>query len=152
MKAKSGFSLIEVIIVIGILAVLTAGSIGIYSNYSKNVELDTSANSIISDLKSAQSKAINGEESLKWGIRFINGTDDYYEIFSTSDSYTVGVSPEKKTVYLVKGVTFSDPSEGTSKDIIYDKIRGTITSDTTVKITSGGTEKTINITALGNIY
>src|SRR3989338_10927101 len=86
-KTKFGFSLLEMIIAVGILVMLTVGSLGIYGNYSKNIELDSSVASIISDLKSAQSKSINGEQDLKWGIHFVNGATDYYEIFSTATDY-----------------------------------------------------------------
>lgn len=153
MKTKFGFSLIEMIITMGILVMLTVGSLGIYSNYSKNVELDASVGSIISDLKSAQSKSINGQEDLKWGIHFVNppaGASDYYEIFSTATDYST--ASVKTKVYLANGVTFSQPPEGFNQDVIYGKINGTINGDTMVKVVSGGTEKIINITALGNIY
>jgi len=149
-KTKFGFSLLEMIIAVGILVMLTVGSLGIYGNYSKNIELDSSVASIISDLKSAQSKSINGEQDLKWGIHFVNGATDYYEIFSTATDY--GSGTVKTKTYLVSGIALSEPSEGINKDVIYGKISGTISSDTTVKIISGGTEKIINITALGNIY
>ena len=80
----------------------------------------------------------------------MNGATDYYEIFSTATDY--GSGTVKTKTYLVSGIALSEPSEGINKDVIYGKISGTISSDTTVKIISGGTEKIINITALGNIY
>src|SRR3989344_8530350 len=126
-KTKFGFSLLEMIIAVGILVMLTVGSLGIYGNYSKNIELDSSVASIISDLKSAQSKSINGEQDLKWGVHFVNVASDpkdYYEIFSTATDYAGGTVNTK--VYLIGGTTFSDPTDNTSKDIIYGKIKGTI--------------------------
>jgi len=149
-KRNFGFSLIEAIVAIGILVILAAGSLGFYRNYSKNFELESFVDSITSDLKSVQSKSINGEDDLKWGVHLVNGTEDYYETFNTSTDY--GSGSVKTTIYLPGGITFSEPMEGVNKDIIYAKIYGTIASDTTVKIVSGDTEKTINITALGNIY
>lgn len=154
MKTKFGFSLLETMIAVGVLALISMASIGLYRNYSKSIELETGVSSIISDLKSAQSKSINGEQDLKWGVHFVNApgsnTDDYYEIFSTATDYAGGTVNTK--VYLAGGTTFSDPTDNTNKDIIYGKIKGTVSADTIVKITSDGTEKTITVTALGNIY
>lgn len=153
MKTKSGFSLLETMLAVGVLALISMASIGLYRNYSKSIELETGVSSIISDLKNAQSKSINGEQDLKWGVHFVNVASDpkdYYEIFSTATDYAGGTVNTK--VYLAGGTTFSDPTDNTSKDIIYGKIKGTISGDTIVKIISDGTEKTITVTALGNIY
>ena len=143
---KKGITLIETLLVIGVLAILAVTGSSIYRNYSKNVELEANASAIISDLKSVQSKSMNGEEGLKWGIRFVNGTDDYYEIFSTATDYLGGTV--KRRAYLTDRITFSSPTD----DIIFDKIRGTVDAQKQVVLTFEGTNKTITVTTLGTIY
>lgn len=147
---KRGITLIETLLVIGVLAVLAVTGTNIYRNYSKNVELEANASAIISDLKSVQSKAINGEEELKWGIHFVNGADDYYEIFSTATDYT-GASV-KRTVRFTDSITFSTPGEGENYDILFNKIRGTVDTEKQVVLTFEGTNKTITVTTIGTIY
>jgi len=143
---KKGITLIETLLVIGVLAILAVTGSSIYRNYSKNVELEANASAIISDLKSVQSKSMNGEEGLKWGIRFVNGTDDYYEIFSTATDYSGALV--KRKAYLTDIITFSSPTD----DIIFDKIRGTVDAQKQVVLTFEGTNKTITVTTLGTIY
>jgi len=144
---KNGITLIETLLVIGILAVLAVASSGIYRNYSKNVELEANAGAIVSDLKSVQSKAINGEEGLKWGIHFVNSDDDdYYEIFSTDTDYLGGIV--KRKAYLTGRITFSSPTD----DIIFDKIRGTVDVQKQVVLTFEETNRTITVTPIGTIY
>lgn len=150
MKFNSGITLIETLLVIGVLAVLAVTGAGIYRNYSKNVELEANVNAIISDLKGVQSKAINGEEDLKWGIHFINSTNDSYEIFSTATDYLGGTV--KRTAPLTDRITFSTPSEGANYDIIFNKIRGTVDAQKQVVLTFEGSNKTITVTTIGTIY
>lgn len=150
MNKKTGVTLLETLLVIGVLSVLAVTGAGVYRNYSKNVELEANAGAIISDLKSVQSKSINGEQDSnrdKWGIHFENGAGDYYEIFSTSDSYTVG-SSIKRRAYLTDRITFSSPTD----DIIFNKIRGTVDVQKQVVLTFEESNKTITVTAIGTIY
>lgn len=146
----SAFSLIEILLVIAFLSVVAATGMSLYRNYLKSVEADTAADIIISDLKNIQTKAISGEDNLKWGIHFINGESDYYETFSTATDYAAGTV--KDTFYLPGTIVFSDPSEGNIKDIIFNKISGTISSETTLTIGSDIKSRTITVTAIGNIY
>jgi len=147
---KKGITLLETLLVIGVLAILAVTGSSIYRNYSKNVELEANASAIISDLKSVQSKSMNGEEGLKWGIRFVNGTDDYYEIFSTATDYLGGTV--KRRAYLTDRITFSTPAEDNSYDIIFDKIRGTVDAQKQVVLTFEGVNRIITVTAIGTIY
>lgn len=150
----SGFSLLELLIVIAIVAVIMAVGAGSYRNFSKTVELSTVTQEIGADLRQMQSKAMIGEEGYKWGVHFVNGTpDDYYLLFSTSaSSYaTDGTSTTTATTTLSNNISFSDPALGLTKDIIFSKISGTTTASTIV-VTSEGTSATTTISAIGTIY
>lgn len=149
MKNK-GFTLLEVLIVLAIVVLLGSMSVGFYINYSKNVEINSVANIMIFDLKQAQSKSMIGEGGFKWGIHFVNGATDYYEIFSTPTDYSDGVKVIISTNYLSNGVTFSSPGSGSSTDIIFNKISGG-TSGTSVVVISQSNTRTISVSSIGNI-
>lgn len=147
-----GITLLEMLLVIGILVIIGMMGSGIYRNYSKNVELDSVANSIIFDLRSVRSKAINGKDGLKWGIHFINDTSDYYEIFSTPTDYSDPAKEVKRSTYLSGRISLSDPIESTNKDIIFNKIIGSVDVQGKIDVEFENNIETITITILGNIY
>lgn len=154
---RSGFSLLEVLMVVAIIAVLGTIGTGAYRNFVKNVELNSVTRDIIFDLKNMQAKSIAGEDERKWGAHFVNSTstDDYHETFSTpagGSGYGDASTTIKSTVYLPAGITFSDPVESATKDILFNRVSGTTSTSTTVSITSADGAKTINVTTIGNIY
>lgn len=149
-----GFSLLETLIVIAILAVLAAISSGIYWGFIKKTELDSTAKTIIFDLKNVRAKSMAGESGLKWGARFVNAVDDYYETFSTPTTYESASTTIEATVYLPSGVSFTNPVPSSSSTIIFNKIRGTIGATTTISASSTQSDegRIITITPIGNIY
>jgi prepilin-type N-terminal cleavage/methylation domain-containing protein len=147
-----GLTLLETLISIAVVAIVVAIGIGSYGGWVKNVELGRTADTIISDLKSAQANAMNGQGGLNWGIHFVNGSSQYYEIFSTPTDYSSPLKTITGTVYLQNNIAFSSPSSGNSTNVVFNRISGTISSDTQVSITFDGAMDTVNITTAGNIY
>jgi len=148
---KRGFSLLELLIVFAIIVTIAAAGIGSFRNFGKGVNLNSATQILISDLKQMRSNSMIGSLGLKWGVHFVNGVDDYYEIFSTPTNY----SDEEKVINikntLPDGIIFSEPTEGNTKDIIFNKITGGTDSATVVLFSENMTE-TINITSIGTIY
>ncbi|TAN35761.1 prepilin-type N-terminal cleavage/methylation domain-containing protein [Patescibacteria group bacterium] len=146
-----GFSLLELLIVISIIALLGSAGAGFYRGFVKNVELQSASKAIASDLRYMRSKSMIGEEGLKWGAHIVNenGGSQYYELFSTATDYAAGTTIFTST--LPAGITFSDPSAGTSKDIIFLKISGA-TTPATIVIDSEGSTQTLTISNIGTVY
>lgn len=148
LHSSEGFSLLELLIVLGIMSLLLAAGSGVYRNFGKNVELSSTSQAMSADIRQIQSKAMTGESSLRWGVSLVNSSDDRYDLFSLTDA---GVYTTSTTIYLPKSITFSDPSEGTVKNIIFSKISGSTTATTTT-ITSEGSYATTTISSIGTIY
>lgn len=151
-KLVCGFTLLEVLIVMGIVAILAAAGSGFYANYNKNVEIKSLSQTIIFDLKQAQAKSMDGVGGFKWGVHFVNppSSPDYYEIFSTPTDYSDGAKVIDTTKYLSSGIVFSDPVTNSTKDIIFNKISGGTTASS-VSLLSQNTMKIIYISSIGNI-
>lgn len=149
-----GFSLLELLIVISILVALTTGGTGFYQNFMRDVEIKTVARTISADLRTARAKSMARTDDLKWGIRFVNTStaSHYYEIFSTPTDYTSASKSVSATTTLSKGITFSDPSSDTTRDIIFYKVAGTTTASSVGVISTSGGTQTVTVSALGTIY
>lgn len=151
MRTPRGFTLLELLIVIAIVGILAVGGVASYRNFGKDTELVSVADILRGDLKHMQSKAMIGEGGTKWGVHLVSGATSYYELFSTPTTYADGSMTVAATTTLAKGITFSDPASGFSKDIIFAKISGATTATTTTLV-SEGLSKTITVTSIGTIY
>ena len=149
---SKGFTLLELIIVVAIVGILAVGGAAAYRNSGKSIELSSVVSVLRADLKQMQSKAMTGEDGMKWGAHLVNETtSNYYELFSTPTSYADGGKIVIATTTLARGISFSDPISGQTKDIIFSKITGT-TSATTTTLASEGFTQMITVTTIGTIY
>src|SRR5437867_112262 len=90
-RHNGGFTILEILIVIGIVAILSVSGLGYYRNALKSIELDSAAKAIIETLRDARSRASLGQGGYKWGVVFINSSTTntyYYELFSTPTDYS----------------------------------------------------------------
>lgn len=149
---SSGVTLLEILMVMTLLAILGGLAAGSYRNYAKSTEFTNAGKNIIFDLKRMQGRAIAGQDQLKWGVHLVNGASDYYETFSTPTTYADAGKVTVDTTYLSSTIVFTTPAEGINLDIIFDRIKGTISSTTTTTIASEGKSTTVTVTSQGNIY
>ncbi len=152
---EHGITLLEILIVAAIVVILSLVAANFYRTYVKNVELDTLSKSMASALKGARTRSVSGEDAYKWGIHLVNSTSttaDYYELFETPTTYSSASTTVKETTYFSGGITFTDPADGITKDIIFDRIAGTVTANASTTITFEGKTKTITVTTLGSVY
>lgn len=81
-KKNSAFSLLELVIVLGIMTMFLAISIPLFSKLTESAKLDTTARSVTSMLRTARARAIaNPGSSWSWYVIFIHGAgspDMYY--------------------------------------------------------------------------
>lgn len=137
--------------VVALLAILGGAGASIYSGYGKGVEVETATYAIESFLKEARSRSVAGEDERLWGVRFVNGARDYYELFSTPTTYADASTSVERTEYLPGGITFSDPAESSVKDILFTRIAGT-TTPATVSVQTQTRSATLTISTIGAIY
>ncbi|MBI2013685.1 MAG: type II secretion system protein [Candidatus Colwellbacteria bacterium] len=156
-RDKNAFTLIEAVIVIGILSVLLAILAPTLVGTFKESDIDSAVTTIISDIRIAQANSTSGKDEAQWGVCFQNSTDDRYFILSPPDDCPVSGDPTpssiiKTEVFLKEGMAFTSPASGASTLISFSRIRGEITANTTITITLRGLTRTINIDKSGLIY
>ncbi len=149
-----GFTLLELILVIGILAILGTVGFNFYFNFQVDVKVDEEINRIQQILRQVQQKAVSGEEGAKWGIRFTNNTanDQHYDVF-WGDSFSASTSTD--IYYLPSGVVFTTPSSSSTLDVIFNKRTGESASSSIITITiqteTSDVSKSVSVTPKGLI-
>ena len=74
----SGFTLIEILIVISILGILMAAAIPTFNSYNKNQILAQSLKNIRTDVRTVQNFSISGADGKVWGVHLSSGSATYY--------------------------------------------------------------------------
>ena len=162
-RASRGFTLIEVLLVMGITAVLLVmGAINMLG-YIGRQNLESETRAIVALMRDAQSKAMSQEEESRWGVYLYNnaGEDrDYYAIFqadealvaSTSYNGIPGTTLERKT--MRSNVEFTSPDSATSTIILFSKVSGLPNASTTAvlqRVDDASNQKTVYISGNGKI-
>lgn len=104
MSSKSGFTLLEVIIIVGITAVLLAIASLNLSNINPKASLDGTVQTLVADIKRQQIRAMSGEINK-------TGNPDNYGIYFSGTKYT-----------LFHGSVYS-PTAGDNYDVNLDQIQ-----------------------------
>lgn len=141
---KNGFTLLEMVISVGILAVLSiVGTTGVMSVRTKKM-LDGEADTILTTIRETQDKALKQEEATAWGIKFFNQTegDDYYVQYYGA-SFETGT--QKSIFYLPKSIQFLYPTDGNSMEMFVTKATGVPSAENYIDIGATGVEGSYRI-------
>ena len=138
--AKNGFTLIEILVVLGLMAIL--GSLGLlvsidfYRSYAFNSERDV----VVSLLQKARNQSLNNIGQIQHGVHFENGK---YVLFQ-GPGYSSGVSTNQ--------VIISDSliSNNAAQDVIFSQLSGNTTGQS-FTLTDGKRNATIDINSEGRI-
>lgn len=136
LKACTGFTLVELLITVGIIAILAGfGTVNFFSYKQKN-DISSAGQKLLAVLRDAQQKSIGQESGMQWGVHFVNSTStDYYEVFHGA-SYSSG-NVVSKTV-LAGGLNLSDLQSGNSKDVVFSPVSGHPGTTTIITIAGPG--------------
>ena len=93
-----GFTLIELIIVLGILVVVSALSIPFIQTFQVSSDLYTHTNTLVKTLRRAQHQAVTGLNDSSWGVYFANGNKKFV-LFKGEDYITRDQSYDQETDY-----------------------------------------------------
>lgn len=158
---SKGFTLVELLLVVGILAVIFGLALPFALNTKFTNELDTAAENLRTTLREAQSQAVAAEGDLPYGIYFNTSANPVSYILYRGTSYvnrdTSFNAGGYGTTELPKSATMSFDWTATDYEITFERLTGELfptgTADKiiTLSIPDIGS-KTITVTAKGLIY
>lgn len=126
--SEKGFTLIEMIIVVGILAILLILSFAVIQLFTGQVNLNTTSQQVLSALQLARNRTLSSTGEMQHGVHFETSK---YVLFEGS-TYNA-MDPDNQEFNLSTVEIYEINISGGS-DVVYDRIRGTTSNNGNVKI------------------
>lgn len=122
--SRSGYTLIEVMIILGLTAVIGTVAVSNLPLLFRSTQLlDDTTDTLVAHLVNTQQKSVSQTDGAKWGVHLDATTagQHFYQIFY-GDSYASGTVTE--TVNIYPEIDFINPAEGATDDIIFERVTG----------------------------
>jgi prepilin-type N-terminal cleavage/methylation domain-containing protein len=114
-----GFSLIEVVVVLAILAVFSSVTWSVFSRFANGSLIDTQARLVYAVLSDARSRTLASKSDLQYGVHFATSSLVLFQ----GPSYDVAATTNATTTLSAKVSLATALSDGAS-DIVFEKITG----------------------------
>ncbi len=125
-KPLLGFTIVELLTVIGILILLTAVSAPAFRTFQKESDLTNTAESIINVLRYARNKTLASEESSQWGVWLSTSTIPQEYILFKGENYTLRDSSYDKVHKISQKVEiYAINLAGGKSEVVFNRILGT---------------------------
>jgi prepilin-type N-terminal cleavage/methylation domain-containing protein len=137
-----GFSLIELLLVVAIVAVLGAGSASFYSRFIVQNDVAVTRDQLVAALRKAQTYSMVGKRASPWGVHYTTGTITLYQgpSFALRNS-AVDEKISVRSTILLSGLT----------EINFARMSGIPSAMPTITISGNADTKSVTVNAVGAI-
>lgn len=154
-KIRNGFSLLELLIIVGALAILMILAVPSLNFFKKESALMNNAEEIISGLRVAQTKTLASTGPSQWGVYFNNVSSPHQYVLFKGSSYA-GRDASFDEVYKLPAYAefYEINLNGGGKEIVFSRISGATSQYGNVKIkltTDASKNKIISVDSSGRI-
>ncbi|MEQ9501330.1 MAG: type II secretion system protein [Deltaproteobacteria bacterium] len=162
-RTKRGFTMLEVMVVIGIVAIGAAIAMATFQRSTAKADMRSAANAMVGDFRRARSMAKTGttppgafaagQRTVQAGIRIVSATS--YSVFVDNDNVSNGseVAVEVVDMLTKYGAGFSITAPAVGTEIRFRR-NGTLDQPNNINIvmtdTHGGGQRTITVTYGGS--
>ena len=133
---NGGFTMIELLIVIAIMAILSTTGFLFLGNFSANNNLKKVLSEVEAVATATQKRSITQDTGKRWNIRFINSASSGNQ-FIVFSGLSYATSAIDRTYALAHNVQFSEPSVGNSFDALFAPITGALPSRKIISMVTG---------------
>lgn len=143
----AGFTLVEILVVIGMLAFIGTLTFQVLGRFRSASELDSGVRQVIALLRTAQSKTLAAESDTRFGVHFERDR----AILFRGASYTP-TSTANETVLLPRSLVI-DPItlSGGGADVLFDRLTGRTAHQGNVTIRTDSASRVVTIEASGQV-
>jgi type II secretory pathway pseudopilin PulG len=125
---KKGLTLIEALLIIGILFILLSIAFPNFRFFQKESDLNDSVEEIINTLRLAQNKALASEEASQWGIYFETSTFPHRYILFKGESFATRDNSVDEIHKLPNSVEIYEINLWGGKEVVFEKVTGFVSS------------------------
>lgn len=137
-----GFTIIEVLLVIAVLAVLLGLSVPVYQSFYNNNELDVFVSVLVQSLRRAKTLSMSVEGDSQWGLKIETG----YLILFKGSSFSARDPGYDEVFSLPNSISFSGLNE-----ITFSKLYGIPGTTGNISLSLAGKTIAVNINEKGTV-
>lgn len=139
---QKGFTLIEVLIVISIMAIISMILVSSFSLFNKSQALDKDADLIVESLEEARSKTLASHNASQYGVYFASTTITIF----TGTTYSSSSSTNRDFPLTLTDRVLSISLFGGGNNVVFNRLTGETGQYGTVVISSPTTSRTRTVT------
>lgn len=131
---RKGFTIMELVTIIGMVAVLTTIVVSVLGGRRSQLELDATTQQIATLLREAQGRALTQSQSVSWGVHFENATSlrPFYALFS--GAYSTSTRSGYYPLPVGVGYVTSSIAAGGTKEIAFSQLTGLAVASDSVSL------------------
>ena len=148
MRHSPGYSVVELLIVVGIIFLLAAASFVAFYSLNQRKSLDTSAEELRAELDNARALTLDSKNADQWGIHVASTSVTLFEGSSYNAAASSNVVSSLASSVQVSGISL----QGGGSDIVFDRLTGATSKYGSVVlslVSSSTISRTIKVYATG---
>jgi prepilin-type N-terminal cleavage/methylation domain-containing protein len=137
-----GFTIIEILITLAILAIIVALLVNSFQLFSKHQEINKDADIVIEALEEARTNTLASQNASQYGVHFATSS---VTIFAGS-TYVAGASTNVSPSLTSSATVLTRTLTGGGNDVVFQRLTGETAQNGTIGISSPNTTRTRTVT------